>query len=1289
MILQADFKLAFWVAFFLVALPFTARSTHIVGGEMNYTCLGNNEYEITLTIFRDCFNGNPNAFFDNPASIGVFDAQDNLLQQILLPLMNNDTLDPVLTSECLVVPPNVCVHTTTYRTTVNLPPTPGGYQLAYQRCCRNQTIVNIVDPLATGATYGVVISERALEECNSNPKFQQWPPIYICVNEPIVFDQSAIDQDGDSIVYRLCTPLSGADQLIPMPQPPNNPPYDPVTWINPPYNESNMLNGVPGGVTLKIDPQTGLLTGLPNTIGQFVVGICVEEYRGGELISTTRRDFQYNVGLCGEAAAAFTAPEIQCDSRTVFFENQSQGANDFIWVFNDPGNPGATASSDNAVFTFSDTGLYTVMLIAEPGQACEDTAFQQVYLQDNTLDADFSFSFASCSDSLVIQATDLSQDLVFGLSEWLWELTPGGAVSTQQNPEFVITEGGDYTLSLTAMAANGCRQVVEQSFSAGPIEEELAGETLAVCSGASAFLNPEFNPGYAYAWAPSPDIPDPSNPNPLVQPMETTAYSVTISDGEGFCELELAITVVVPQPVTAFAPADTAICSAGLVLEGESNTGVSFLWASDPDFEAVLSDSISVEVTPMGPETYYFLAQDSFGCRAADSVQVAGNGVDIQAVSDEAVCPGDIGAVGVVLLDPADTLAYDWGPDSLILAGQNSRIAFVRLTEPGVYTLYVSVENQFGCTRVDSTTMTLIDTTSQLSFLTEQQCSGYTVQFSSNSINAPFYHWDFGDPADTAATAQGASVSHAYSGPGTYTATVTMGDFLACADTLVQEVVVGEPAITPAFAWEVVSCSDSVTLQFSDQSVNGQSNIVSWLWDFGGGRTDTVQDPQLTLYSSELLDVRLVIVSDDGCRDTIRHPVPVQVNMLTLPDSLVVCPGQPAQLNPGLLPGEWNFQWSPAEYFDDPASPNPAVALETSQLLTVTATDSAGLCRLEDSVYVTVPPPIEYELPNDTLICEPEFLLFAESGQAVDFVWSGQPDFSAVIANSPEVLVQPGPSSLYYLQLTDAVGCQAVDSVAVSSRQILVFLAGSAGVCRGDTVALEVVNLAGEPLSYSWSPASAVISGGNTSSVLVSPQDNQLFTVEIADDFGCTRTESIRVAVSDRVPPLSATADPDTLFGPGQVQLEATPDEGYSYFWQPAGGLNNITLYNPTARVDSTSVFTVSVVDDDGCRNAVEVRVVVVSECVEPFIFVPNAFTPNGDNLNDLLFVEGKTIDELYFAVYNRWGEKVFETSDQSIGWDGAYKGRDLSPDVFGYYLEARCFNGETFFKKGNVTLIR
>jgi len=153
--------------------------------------------------------------------------------------------------------------------------------------------------------------------------------------------------------------------------------------------------------------------------------------------------------------------------------------------------------------------------------------------------------------------------------------------------------------------------------------------------------------------------------------------------------------------------------------------------------------------------------------------------------------------------------------------------------------------------------------------------------------------------------------------------------------------------------------------------------------------------------------------------------------------------------------------------------------------------------------------------------------------------------------------------------------------------------------------------------------------------------------------------------------------------------LFATPDAGYDYQWSPAGLLNNPFSADPIARVDTTTTFRVVVTDENGCTNEALLTLTLLSECVPPYIFVPNAFTPNGDNLNDELEVKGNTIDELYFAIYDRWGEKVFETTDQTVGWDGSFRGRALSPDVYGYYLEARCFNGEFYTQKGNITLIR
>ncbi len=93
--------------------------------------------------------------------------------------------------------------------------------------------------------------------------------------------------------------------------------------------------------------------------------------------------------------------------------------------------------------------------------------------------------------------------------------------------------------------------------------------------------------------------------------------------------------------------------------------------------------------------------------------------------------------------------------------------------------------------------------------------------------------------------------------------------------------------------------------------------------------------------------------------------------------------------------------------------------------------------------------------------------------------------------------------------------------------------------------------------------------------------------------------------------------------------------------------------------------------------------------CDDPYIYVPNTFTPNGDQINDRLYVRGAFIDELLFIVYDRWGNQVFSTTDKNVGWDGRYKQTALGNDVFGYYLEAKCFDGQILIKRGNVTLLK
>lgn len=267
-------------------LPSESFATHIVGGEMTYECLGNDQYQISLKIYRDCETGVP--WFDNPASIGIFDAQNNTLISSLtmfLDSLSNDTISSIYPDTCL---PSYCLHTTTYTKVITLPFRPSGYILSYQRCCRNNIIVNIVDPNSSGMTLTTEITSAALLACNNSPQFIREAPIHLTANDSFSIDLSATDIDGDSLVYVFYAPFDGASSGNPVPNPPLAPPYSSVSYHSP-YNYQAPL-GNP--LLFEWDASTGVLSGTPSILGSFLVGFSILEYNAaGDLLSRVYKDF--------------------------------------------------------------------------------------------------------------------------------------------------------------------------------------------------------------------------------------------------------------------------------------------------------------------------------------------------------------------------------------------------------------------------------------------------------------------------------------------------------------------------------------------------------------------------------------------------------------------------------------------------------------------------------------------------------------------------------------------------------------------------------------------------------------------------------------------------------------------------------------------------------------------------------------------------------------------------------------------------------------------------------------
>ena len=744
----------------MLLVPFSLQASHIVGGEMSYECLGNNQYKIKLKVFRDCFFGDPNAYFDDPAYVGIWNRTTMTMDTIHMPfMMIDDTLSNNIMDPCITPLESVCVHTTFYEKIVTLPLNTDGYNIIYQRCCRNVTLSNIMSPDSTGATFSIFLKPDIMADCNDlvSPEFNSTPdfgglaPIYICANKELEYDHSAMDADGDSLVYKLCNPLTGGSYQVPQPKVPSPPPFDSVAWIDPPYNVDNMLGG---GIPLEIDPQTGLLTAFPAFQGQFVVGVCVEEYRNGVLLSTTRRDFQYNVVPCSEIISSFFAPDVQCENLTVEFDNQSEFASQYRWFFDWP-NPTPGSLQFEPTYTFPDTGTYTVALIAQPGAVCADTFFHEIFLQYNSLDADFTLEEFPCLDSSVLILQDLSTDNVSPVNQWLWEVFIGNdtLTSTEQNPVFTVPSPGSGQVRLTARSVNGCENTKTLSFTTtGAPPDSLFITTDTICVGETVFLNPNFQQitSYGWSWQPANLVSDPTAPNPSTSPPTTTTFTVSVYSIDSICFYTKEITIVVNE-VDADFEASLSACETDEVTvlftdltANNLNNTVSWDWTfSNGDVSDQQNPSIVLDASQnLTADLTVTTAQ---GCQSSTSQMVNVQLIDVQIADSVTICQGE----SVPLNPGANTsYLYSWEPANLFL-NPNAPNPSV---SPDSTTTYTATITQIGfdtCTITRTITVVVNQISADFAFElssceTDQAIISFT-DLSTNNLNSTVaWDWDFG-----------------------------------------------------------------------------------------------------------------------------------------------------------------------------------------------------------------------------------------------------------------------------------------------------------------------------------------------------------------------------------------------------------------------------------------------------------------------------------------------------------------------------------------------------------------
>lgn len=640
-------KLTYIILFFLSLQQLQAR--HIIGGSMSYRCLGRDEYEFTLRLYRDCYClGCPP--IDVEAYIGIYrcstpdqcGTQQNPYNSLNVPRQSLRNV-PATEYPCLI-PPDVCVEEGVYVFRTILPLSTLSYHVSFQRCCRDETMSNIALPGATGATYSVEVTPEAQRLCNSSPQFSIVPPTVICANALLEYDHSAEESDGDSLAYELCAPLAGAgngssQQVVftcsgSTPRPACPPPYSELFYRQP----YSFNTPIPGDPMLSIDRRTGLITLRPSAIGRFAVGVCVKEYRKGVLLSKINRDFQFNItDGCNPKLVPDVKEDLKlaekeflirsCGKTLVEITNQSSPMDAIKvlrWNFDLKQGRSAQSTQVHPQIQFPDTGRYQGKLVLNPGFECADSAKVWVHVLP-LLQADFSYAFDTCKAGPV-QFRDQSISHSKSIQEWRWHLDRYEA-SQERNPRLLYTEPGTKKVFLTVRDANQCLSTISKEVRYFPVPLLLITRpsSAEVCEPGKVFfqnLSSPIDTTYSIEWKFG-DGGLSRQLSPTYTYLRDGLYSVELSVVSPLgCKKDTLypnMILVRPTPQAAFAiePPEVSNVFPDFQLKDQSSDATRWLWQFG-DGRQYTDRNLSANAQELGALRITQFAYNSYGCQ--DSV---------------------------------------------------------------------------------------------------------------------------------------------------------------------------------------------------------------------------------------------------------------------------------------------------------------------------------------------------------------------------------------------------------------------------------------------------------------------------------------------------------------------------------------------------------------------------------------------------------------------------------------------------------------------------------------------
>jgi len=894
---------------------------------------------------------------------------------------------------------------------------------------------------------------------------------------------------------------------------------------------------------------------------------------------------------------------------------------------------------------------------------------------------------------------------------WTVTASPGGATITGSGTtgSFTgLTAGTTYTFTVTN--ASGCTSVASTNAvinaapttPTAPIVGTITQPTCLISTGTVDFSGLPSSGTWTITLSPGGFTTTGTGTTGSMSGLSTGTYTFTVTNSGGCTSGSSTNATINTAPTVPTAPIvgtitqPTCASSTGSVaLSGLPSLG-SWTVTASPGGATITGSGTTGTFTGLtAGTTYTFTVTNSSPCTSPSSTNAAINTVPgaptapVIGTITQPTCSVSTGDIALSGLPSSGTWTVTVSPGGTTITGTGTTGSFTGLAAGTTYSF--TVTNDLGCTSSASSNAVInsapaTPTAPIVGTITQPTCTVSTGSVDFSGLPSSGTWTLTASPGGTTATGTGTTGTFSGLATGNYTFTVTNSD--GCISSASASATINTQPSTPTTPIIGTITQPTCSSPTGSVDLSGLPSSGTWTITSNPGGVTSTGTGTTTTFSGLVAGTTytFTVTNSDGC--TSSSSANAIINSV---------PGAPTAPTAGTVTQPTCAVPTGSIDVDSPLGANytysiDGVTFQSSTLFsglnpgnyTITVTDNTSGCSSVSASAVTIDPVAG--APVVTLVSSTDVSCFGDTDGSLEIsVSGGQAPYSyswTPNVGSGAILTNLSAGS-YSVIVTDDLGCSTTESFTIGSPNALAVNGIATDVdCAGTDGSITTAVSGGtSAYSYLWTPNGEITSGltglaaGN-------------YGVTVTDDNGCTVTDNFVISTSGT---LLVDIDPDYALIEAGETIQLTASGGDSYTWTPASGLSCTDCPNPIASPDETTVYYVTATAANGCVGGDTVMIEILQDCGE--LFVPNIFSPNGTGpaANNTLCVFGTPacIKELNFAVYNRWGEMIFETTDILECWDGTYKGKLMNSGIYVYKLNAVLYDDTVIEQSGNTTLVR